>query len=211
MLAVLNTLTDRKDLLTNEIYLLSAVTALQRVTETLPHFISPYLQDITLQVWWWWWWWRRRNWSFWFKLGGYLDSFVCAAVLMARFKLVTTEFMVVCSWSKRNKMFPCDVMMSLSSTILTLPVPAGVSADSAGRVFLLLVFLLLRHRPAVHTPRLPQEHPRHRAAPQGPAAHPHQVLQQHGRRQEGKSERRDGTSVFSLFVHEFDSSVSAQI
>lgn len=51
MLAVLNTLTDRKDLLTNEIYLLSAVTALQRVTETLPHFISPYLQDITLQVW----------------------------------------------------------------------------------------------------------------------------------------------------------------
>uniref|UniRef100_A0A671WLT3 HEAT repeat-containing protein 1 n=1 Tax=Sparus aurata TaxID=8175 RepID=A0A671WLT3_SPAAU len=50
MPAVLNTLTDRKDLLTNEIYLLSAVTALQRVTETLPHFISPYLQDITLQV-----------------------------------------------------------------------------------------------------------------------------------------------------------------
>uniref|UniRef100_A0A671WPT1 HEAT repeat-containing protein 1 n=1 Tax=Sparus aurata TaxID=8175 RepID=A0A671WPT1_SPAAU len=49
MPAVLNTLTDRKDLLTNEIYLLSAVTALQRVTETLPHFISPYLQDITLQ------------------------------------------------------------------------------------------------------------------------------------------------------------------
>ncbi|XP_070846670.1 HEAT repeat-containing protein 1 [Chaetodon trifascialis] len=50
MPAVLQTLTDRKDLLTNEIYLLSAVTALQRVTETLPHFISPYLQDTTLQV-----------------------------------------------------------------------------------------------------------------------------------------------------------------
>lgn len=50
MLAVLHTLTDRKELLTNEIYLLSAVTALQRVTETLPHFISPYLQDITSQV-----------------------------------------------------------------------------------------------------------------------------------------------------------------
>ncbi|XP_041818040.1 HEAT repeat-containing protein 1 isoform X2 [Chelmon rostratus] len=50
MPAVLRTLTDRKDLLTNEIYLLSAVTALQRVTETLPHFISPYLQDTTLQV-----------------------------------------------------------------------------------------------------------------------------------------------------------------
>lgn len=50
MPAVLHTLTDRKELLTNEIYLLSAVTALQRVTETLPHFISPYLQDNTLQV-----------------------------------------------------------------------------------------------------------------------------------------------------------------
>lgn len=50
MPAVLHTLTDRKDLLTNEIYLLSGVTALQRVTETLPHFISPYLQDATVQV-----------------------------------------------------------------------------------------------------------------------------------------------------------------
>ncbi|XP_034534761.1 HEAT repeat-containing protein 1 isoform X2 [Notolabrus celidotus] len=50
MPAVLQTLTDRKELLTNEIYLLSAVTALQRVTETLPHFVSPYLQDVTLQV-----------------------------------------------------------------------------------------------------------------------------------------------------------------
>ncbi|XP_040922730.1 HEAT repeat-containing protein 1 isoform X2 [Toxotes jaculatrix] len=50
MPAVLHTLTDRKELLTNEIYLLSAVTALQRVTETLPHFISPYLHDTTLQV-----------------------------------------------------------------------------------------------------------------------------------------------------------------
>ncbi|XP_039991801.1 HEAT repeat-containing protein 1 [Xiphias gladius] len=50
MPAVLHTLTDRKELLSSEIYLLSAVTALQRVTETLPHFISPYLQDTTLQV-----------------------------------------------------------------------------------------------------------------------------------------------------------------
>ncbi|XP_037610453.1 HEAT repeat-containing protein 1 isoform X2 [Sebastes umbrosus] len=50
MPAVLHTLTYREELLTNEIYLLSAVTALQRVTETLPHFISPYLQDITSQV-----------------------------------------------------------------------------------------------------------------------------------------------------------------
>uniref|UniRef100_A0AAQ4RIH4 HEAT repeat-containing protein 1 n=1 Tax=Gasterosteus aculeatus aculeatus TaxID=481459 RepID=A0AAQ4RIH4_GASAC len=50
MPAVLSALTDRKELLTNEIYLLSAVTALQRVAETLPHFISPYLQDTTSQV-----------------------------------------------------------------------------------------------------------------------------------------------------------------
>ncbi|XP_075313779.1 HEAT repeat-containing protein 1 [Odontesthes bonariensis] len=49
MPAVLQALTDRKEL-NNEIYLLSAVTALQRVTETLPHFISPYLQDATSQV-----------------------------------------------------------------------------------------------------------------------------------------------------------------
>ncbi|XP_077406288.1 HEAT repeat-containing protein 1 isoform X2 [Vanacampus margaritifer] len=52
MPAVLHVLADRKDLLSNEIYLLSAVTALQRVSETLAHFISPYLQDITLQVCW---------------------------------------------------------------------------------------------------------------------------------------------------------------
>lgn len=50
MPAVLHALSDRKELLTNEIYLLSAVTALQRVTETLVHFISPYLQDIMFQV-----------------------------------------------------------------------------------------------------------------------------------------------------------------
>ncbi|KAM6897556.1 HEAT repeat-containing protein 1 [Xenentodon cancila] len=50
MPAVLHTLTSRKEGLTNEIYLLSAVTALQRVAETLPHFMSPYLQDVTLQV-----------------------------------------------------------------------------------------------------------------------------------------------------------------
>ncbi|XP_078136067.1 HEAT repeat-containing protein 1 [Sander vitreus] len=50
MPAVLQALADRKELLTNEIYLLSAVTALQRVTETLAHFISPYLDDIAQQV-----------------------------------------------------------------------------------------------------------------------------------------------------------------
>lgn len=50
MPALLHTLSDRKELLTNEIYLLSAVTALQRSAETLPNFISPYLQDTTAQV-----------------------------------------------------------------------------------------------------------------------------------------------------------------
>ncbi|XP_061782683.1 HEAT repeat-containing protein 1 isoform X2 [Nerophis lumbriciformis] len=50
MPAVLHALSDRKELLTNEIYLLSAVTALHRVTETLTHFMSPYLQDTTIQV-----------------------------------------------------------------------------------------------------------------------------------------------------------------
>ncbi|XP_039869962.1 HEAT repeat-containing protein 1 isoform X2 [Simochromis diagramma] len=50
MPAILHALQNRKELLTNEIYLLSAVTALQRVAETLPHFISPYLHDATLQV-----------------------------------------------------------------------------------------------------------------------------------------------------------------
>lgn len=50
MQAVLAILKDRKDLLTNEVYLLSTVTALQHVIETLLHFISPYLQDTISQV-----------------------------------------------------------------------------------------------------------------------------------------------------------------
>ncbi|XP_023805335.1 HEAT repeat-containing protein 1 [Oryzias latipes] len=50
MPAVLQVLADRKELLTNETYLLSGVAALQRVIDTLPHFISPYLQDSTSQV-----------------------------------------------------------------------------------------------------------------------------------------------------------------
>uniref|UniRef100_A0A3Q1EQT7 HEAT repeat-containing protein 1 n=1 Tax=Acanthochromis polyacanthus TaxID=80966 RepID=A0A3Q1EQT7_9TELE len=50
MPAVLHVLSDRKELLSSEIYLLSVVTAMQRVTETLPHFISPYLHDIITQV-----------------------------------------------------------------------------------------------------------------------------------------------------------------
>lgn len=48
--AVLDALTHRKDCVSSEIYLQSAVTALHRLTETLPNFISPYLLDITAQV-----------------------------------------------------------------------------------------------------------------------------------------------------------------
>lgn len=50
MPVVLHSLRERRELLASEIYLLSAVTALQRVAESLPHFISPYLQDTTTQV-----------------------------------------------------------------------------------------------------------------------------------------------------------------
>lgn len=50
MPAVLDILKDRRDLLNNEVYLLSAVTALQHIIETLLHFISPYLQDTISQV-----------------------------------------------------------------------------------------------------------------------------------------------------------------
>lgn len=50
MPALLDALRGRKELLTSEVHLLSAVTALQHVVETLLHFISPYLQDATAQV-----------------------------------------------------------------------------------------------------------------------------------------------------------------
>ncbi|KAF5893881.1 HEAT repeat-containing protein 1, partial [Clarias magur] len=50
MPAVLQALKERKDLFSTEVYLLSAVTALQKTAETLPHFISPYLEDIISQV-----------------------------------------------------------------------------------------------------------------------------------------------------------------
>ena len=134
MPAVLHALTDRKELLNSEIYLLSAVTALQRVTETLPHFISPYLQDTTLQV--------THLWT---------RGSVCS--------------------------------QPLGSLALTLPVPAGVSGHSARRD--LLFGLLFLCRPALPPSCLPEEHPGHQAAPQGPTAHPHQELQQHGGRSEG--------------------------
>ncbi|KAB0395895.1 hypothetical protein E2I00_011019 [Balaenoptera physalus] len=38
------------DLVSGEVYLLSALAALQKVVETLPHFISPYLEGVLLQV-----------------------------------------------------------------------------------------------------------------------------------------------------------------
>ncbi|XP_069810466.1 HEAT repeat-containing protein 1 [Dendropsophus ebraccatus] len=50
MPALISTLKHRKELLTSEIHLLSTVTAFQKVVETLPHFLSPYLQDSLLQV-----------------------------------------------------------------------------------------------------------------------------------------------------------------
>ncbi|KAJ7416515.1 HEAT repeat-containing protein 1 [Pitangus sulphuratus] len=49
MPALLKTLKSKKELVSNEIYLLSAVTALLKVAETLPHFLSPYLLDCLLQ------------------------------------------------------------------------------------------------------------------------------------------------------------------
>ncbi|NWV31460.1 HEAT1 protein, partial [Grantiella picta] len=48
--ALLKTLKSKKELVSNEIYLLSAVTALLKVAETLPHFLSPYLLECLLQV-----------------------------------------------------------------------------------------------------------------------------------------------------------------
>lgn len=38
------------ELLPGDVYLLSALAALQKVVETLPHFISPYLEGVLSQV-----------------------------------------------------------------------------------------------------------------------------------------------------------------
>lgn len=48
--ALVEALTHRKECLSSEIYLLSSVTALHRLGETLPNFISPYLLDIIAQL-----------------------------------------------------------------------------------------------------------------------------------------------------------------
>ncbi|NXY48767.1 HEAT1 protein, partial [Ceuthmochares aereus] len=50
MPALLRTLKNKKELVSNEIYLLSAITALLKVAETLAHFLSPYLLDCLLQI-----------------------------------------------------------------------------------------------------------------------------------------------------------------
>ncbi|KAL0609241.1 HEAT repeat-containing protein 1 [Plecturocebus cupreus] len=50
MPSLLTTMKNTSDLVSSEVYLLSAVAALQKVVETLPHFISPYLEGILSQV-----------------------------------------------------------------------------------------------------------------------------------------------------------------
>nr|XP_021533027.1 HEAT repeat-containing protein 1 isoform X3 [Aotus nancymaae] len=46
---LLTTMKNTSDLVSSEVYLLSALAALQKVVETLPHFISPYLEGILSQ------------------------------------------------------------------------------------------------------------------------------------------------------------------
>ncbi|CAM9779225.1 unnamed protein product [Lampetra planeri] len=48
--SMLGLMGSRKELLTHDLYLLSAITALQRVSATLPYFLSPYLLDILMQL-----------------------------------------------------------------------------------------------------------------------------------------------------------------
>uniref|UniRef100_A0A2K5SDT7 HEAT repeat-containing protein 1 n=1 Tax=Cebus imitator TaxID=2715852 RepID=A0A2K5SDT7_CEBIM len=50
MPSLLTTMKNTSDLVSSEVYLLSALAALQKVVETLPHFISPYLEGILSQV-----------------------------------------------------------------------------------------------------------------------------------------------------------------
>ncbi|XP_012586409.1 PREDICTED: HEAT repeat-containing protein 1 [Condylura cristata] len=50
MPALLRILRNTSELVSGEIYLLSALAALQKVVETLPHFISPYLDGVLTQV-----------------------------------------------------------------------------------------------------------------------------------------------------------------
>ncbi|XP_069340669.1 HEAT repeat-containing protein 1 [Eulemur rufifrons] len=50
MPSLLTTMKNTGDLVSSEVYLLSALAALQKVVETLPHFISPYLEGVLSQV-----------------------------------------------------------------------------------------------------------------------------------------------------------------
>lgn len=47
---LLTTMRNTRELVSGEVYLLSALAALQKVVETLPHFISPYLEGVLSQV-----------------------------------------------------------------------------------------------------------------------------------------------------------------
>ncbi|XP_016055352.1 PREDICTED: HEAT repeat-containing protein 1 [Miniopterus natalensis] len=50
MPSLLTTMKNTSELASGDVYLLSAVAALQKVVETLPHFISPYLEGVLSQV-----------------------------------------------------------------------------------------------------------------------------------------------------------------
>ncbi|XP_036133561.1 HEAT repeat-containing protein 1 isoform X1 [Molossus molossus] len=50
MPSLLTTMKNTSELVSSDIYLLSALAALQKVVETLPHFISPYLEGVLSQV-----------------------------------------------------------------------------------------------------------------------------------------------------------------
>ncbi|KAF3823874.1 hypothetical protein GH733_006878 [Mirounga leonina] len=50
MPSLLTTMKSTSELVSGEVYLLSALAALQKVVETLPHFISPYLEGVLSQV-----------------------------------------------------------------------------------------------------------------------------------------------------------------
>ncbi|XP_003410958.1 HEAT repeat-containing protein 1 isoform X1 [Loxodonta africana] len=50
MPSLLTTMKNTTELVSSEVYLLSALAALQKVVETLPHFISPYLEGVLSQV-----------------------------------------------------------------------------------------------------------------------------------------------------------------
>ncbi|XP_004712243.1 HEAT repeat-containing protein 1 [Echinops telfairi] len=50
MPSLLATMKNTSELVSHEVYLLSALAALQKVVETLPHFISPYLEGVLSEV-----------------------------------------------------------------------------------------------------------------------------------------------------------------